>query len=71
VDQKGFPCGLKSAPRELRENTVFLGRRDKPHNERIALKREAFVAEIPGILDDIQHTLFNRALAYRRRKYDG
>ena len=63
--KKGIPLRIEIGSRELRENTVFLGRRDKPHNERIALKREAFVAEIPGILDDIQHTLFNRALAYR------
>ncbi len=45
---------------------MFLGRRDKAHRERTALKREAFVAEVGGILDDIQRTLFERAAAFRR-----
>jgi prolyl-tRNA synthetase len=63
--KKGIPLRIEIGSRELRENTVFLGRRDKAHNERVALKREAFVSEIPGILDDIQSTLFSRALAYR------
>ena len=44
---------------------VFLGRRDKPHTERVSLKREAFTAEVTGILDDIQNTLFARAQAFR------
>jgi prolyl-tRNA synthetase len=63
--KKGIPLRIEIGSRELRENTVFLGRRDQPHNERAALKREAFVAEICGILDDIQKTLFSRALAFR------
>jgi prolyl-tRNA synthetase len=63
--KKGIPLRVEIGAREIKENAVFLGRRDKPHHERVSLKREAFVAEIPGILDDIQNTLFARALAYR------
>jgi prolyl-tRNA synthetase len=43
---------------------VFVGRRDKPHHQRSALKREAFVAELGGILDDIQGALFDRAASF-------
>jgi prolyl-tRNA synthetase len=64
--KKGIPLRVEIGSRELKENAVFLGRRDKPHNERSALKREAFTAEICAILDDIQNTLFNRAEAFRR-----
>ena len=63
--KKGIPLRVEIGSREIRENAVFLGRRDKPHTERVSLKREAFVAEITGILDDIQNCLFSRANAFR------
>jgi prolyl-tRNA synthetase len=63
--KKGIPLRVEIGSREIRENTVFLGRRDTPHHQRVALKREAFVAELPGILDDIQNNLFARALSFR------
>jgi prolyl-tRNA synthetase len=63
--KKGIPLRVEIGSREIKEKTVFLGRRDTPHHQRVALKREAFVAEIPGILDDIQNNLFARALAFR------
>jgi prolyl-tRNA synthetase len=63
--KKGIPLRVEIGSRELRDNAVFLGRRDKPHSERVSLKREAFVAEITGILDDIQNSLFSRANEFR------
>jgi len=63
--KKGIPVRVEIGSREIKENTVFLGRRDTPHNQRVSLTREAFVAEIPGILDDIQNNLFTRALSFR------
>jgi prolyl-tRNA synthetase len=63
--KKGIPLRVEIGSRELKENTVFLGRRDKPHHERVSLKREAFTAEAAAILDDIQDTLFARAAAFR------
>ena len=63
--KKGIPLRVEIGAREMTENAVFLGRRDKPHNQRSALKRAAFVAEIQEILDDIQNTLFSRALSFR------
>jgi prolyl-tRNA synthetase len=63
--KKGIPLRVEIGAREMKENAVFLGRRDKPHNQRVSLKREVFVAEIPQILDDIQNSLFSRALSFR------
>jgi len=63
--KKGIPLRVEIGAREMTENAVFLGRRDKPHNQRSSLKRAAFVAEIPEILDDIQNNLFSRALSFR------
>jgi len=44
---------------------VFLGRRDKPHHERVSLKREAFVAEIPGSWTIFRTPCLRARLAYR------
>ena len=63
--KKGIPLRVEIGSREIKENTVFLGRRDKPHTERVSLKREAFLTELSGILDDIQNTLFSRADTFR------
>jgi prolyl-tRNA synthetase len=63
--KKGIPLRAEIGAREMKENMVFLGRRDKPHTQRVSLKREAFIAEIGEILDDIQNSLFSRAVTFR------
>jgi prolyl-tRNA synthetase len=63
--KKGIPLRVEIGSREIKDNAVFLGRRDRPHNERVSLKREAFTAEVTGILDDIQNAMFARAQAFR------
>ncbi len=64
--KKGIPLRVEIGAREVKEHTVFVGRRDKAHQMRSSLKREAFVTEIAGILDDIQSTLFERAAVFRK-----
>ena len=46
--KKGIPLRVEIGSREIKDNAVFLGRRDKPHNERASLKRDAFTAEVTG-----------------------
>jgi prolyl-tRNA synthetase len=48
------------------EDSVFIGRRDKSHNEKVSLKKDHFVAEITGILDEIQGNLFARAATHAK-----
>lgn len=64
--KKGIPLRVEIGPRDIAENSVFVGRRDKPHREKISLKREKFIAEIQNILDDIQDNLFAQALSFRK-----
>ena len=64
--KKGIPLRVEIGPRDIAENSVFVGRRDKPHREKISLKREKFIAEIQNILDDIQDNLFAQALSFRQ-----
>jgi prolyl-tRNA synthetase len=64
--KKGIPLRVEIGQRELKEQAVFIGRRDQPHHARTALPRERFVREAPALLDDIQRRLFERADAFRR-----
>ena len=64
--KKGIPLRVEIGPRDIADNSVYVGRRDKGHRERTSIKRDRFVGEITHILDDIQQTLFERALLFRK-----
>ncbi|WP_462268962.1 proline--tRNA ligase [Desulfobacter sp.] len=61
--KKGIPVRVELGPRDIENNSVFMARRDT--GEKKAINREAFINTIADILDDIQSTLFQRALAFR------
>ena len=63
--KKGVPLRVEIGPRDIANNAVFLGRRDKPHKEKIAMPREQFVNEVGAVLDEIQNHLFERARTFR------
>ncbi|MGD9042542.1 MAG: proline--tRNA ligase [Desulfobacterales bacterium] len=64
--KKGIPVRVEIGPRDIAENSVYVGRRDKAPNEKNVFKRDQFVAEITAILDEIQDGIFQRALTYRQ-----
>jgi prolyl-tRNA synthetase len=63
--KKGIPIRIEIGPRDIAENSVFVGRRDRSYKEKKSINRDTFVAEFTQTLDDIQTALFNRALAFR------
>jgi prolyl-tRNA synthetase len=63
--KKGIPVVLEIGPRDIGNEAVFVGRRDKTRKERYGQPRAEFVAGIAATLQDIQDTLFARALAFR------
>ena len=63
--RKGIPLRVEIGPRDIAEDAVFVGRRDREHRDRTSIPRAEFVQRVPEILDDIQRTLYERALAYR------
>jgi len=65
--KKGIPLRVEIGPRDIDNDAVFVGRRDKAHREKRSMKRSAFVADISHILDEIQQSLFDRALTFRNR----
>jgi len=63
--KKGIPVRAEIGPRDIADDSVFAGRRDKSPREKVAVKRAAFIASIAAVLDEIQQNLYDRALAYR------
>ena len=63
--KKGIPLRVEVGPKDLAKNAVFVGRRDLSPRERFTMDREEFCQQVTTILDDIQDSLFKRAVAYR------
>ncbi len=60
---KGVPVRLAMGARDLAAGTVEVARRDKLTKETMAL--EGIAEHISGLLDDIQDSIYNKALAFR------
>ena len=65
--KKGIPIRVEIGPRDIAENSVYIGRRDKHYKDKSSIKKDHFVGEITHILDEIQDTLFERALSFRKK----
>jgi len=66
--KKGIPVRVEIGPRDIAQDAVFVGRRDQPHRDKSAMPREAFIARLTGILDEIQENLFERAYRFREEQ---
>lgn len=63
--KKGVPIRLEIGQRDMAADSVFMARRDQSTKDKKAVPRKEFVATASGILDEIQKSLFDRALALR------
>lgn len=63
--KKGIPLRVEIGPRDIDSDSVFLGRRDKGHREKVSIKKDQFLGEINQMLDEIQQALYDRALSFR------
>ncbi len=63
--KKGVPIRLEIGPRDIDKDSVFMGRRDKGPKDKSSVPRGELLAKVTSILDEIQHALHARALAYR------
>ena len=64
--KKGIPLRVEIGPRDIDNNAVFVARRDEGIRDKKSIKREQFITDIPQILDQIQQTLYDRALAFQK-----
>jgi len=63
--KRGVPLRAEVGPRDVASNSVFLGRRDKGPKEKTSLDVTDFVHTAPKLLEEMQQTYFQRALALR------
>jgi prolyl-tRNA synthetase len=60
---RGVPLRLEIGPKDLEKSQVMLARRDT--KEKLAAPFEGLPARITGLLDEIQQSLYSRALTFR------
>ena len=61
--KRGVPIRIEAGPRDIEKNGLFVGRRDQPKST--GVDRDQFVAGLTNMLDEIQQSLFDRALKLR------
>lgn len=65
--KKGIPFRIEIGAKEVANNTVFVGRRDKAYKDRISLARAEFAATLLEQLDEIQNNLLTRAREFQQK----
>jgi prolyl-tRNA synthetase len=60
---RGVPVRLEIGPKDIEKSQVVLARRDT--REKLSASMEGLPARIVGLLDEIQQTLFQRAVTFR------
>jgi len=64
--KRGVPLRVEVGPKDIANNSVFVGRRDT--NESQGISRDEFVTKVSSLLEEIQTSLYNRALALRESR---
>jgi len=65
-EKRGIPLRIEVGPKDIKEGSVFLVRRDTEEKEKTKLPEIAQKAR--AMMEAIQQNLYNRALAYRKER---
>jgi prolyl-tRNA synthetase len=64
---RGVPLRIEVGPKDVAKGTVMLARRDKPGKEgKTIVSQDNLASAIPEVFAEIQASLFDRALAFRK-----
>ena len=63
--KRGAPLRVEVGPRDMENDAVFVGRRDRGHKEKETIGRETFIDGISDMLSEMQDGLLERARAHR------
>ncbi len=66
--KRGVPVRAEIGPRDIESSSVFVGRRDRGPKDKAGIDRAEFVATIGETLEDIQKSLYDRAVAFREAR---
>jgi prolyl-tRNA synthetase len=64
--RKGVPLRVEIGARDIAQGTVFVGRRDKGAKEKQSIPMADFAKNIGSLLQEIQDSIYERALAFRK-----
>ena len=64
--KKGIPLRVEVGPRDIENDSVFVGRRDRAPKDKQSYERNCFVTQIGALLDEIQDNLLARAKAHAK-----
>ena len=65
--KKGIPIRLEIGPRDIKKDSLFMGRRDKEPKQKESIKKEVFIEQVTDILDDIQDSIYQKAFRFRNK----
>ena len=65
--RKGVPIRAEIGPRDMENDAVFMATRDSSPRDKKSVQKDEFIHTIGEILDGIQTSIFNRALAFRKQ----
>jgi prolyl-tRNA synthetase len=65
-EMRGVPLRLEIGPKDIEKSSVMLARRDT--REKLSAPMDGLPARIIELLDDVQRTLFDRAVRFREER---
>lgn len=63
--KKGVPLRIEIGPRDIAADQLCMARRDRGHKEYLKLSQSQLLEQVTVLLDDIQQSLWQRAVAFR------
>lgn len=63
--KRGVPIRLEVGPRDMEEDSVFMGRRDRAPRDKQGVPRTEFVGKVGELLQEIQDGMLERARTFR------
>jgi prolyl-tRNA synthetase len=66
--KQGVPLRVEIGPRDIAAGAVSVCRRDRGPKERASMPLAEFVADAPGLLEELQRGMFERAKAFREQR---
>lgn len=63
--KRGVPLRIEIGPRDIAQDSLFISRRDQL-GKKFSLPRQQFIAEIPQLLQQMQQSLYDQALAFQK-----
>ncbi len=64
--KRGVPLRIEVGPRDIASDSVMLARRHLPHREKLNLPRQELLGKVLGFLDEMQSSLFQKALQLQK-----